>query len=286
MFLIDDLKNQQTFTFTEKRIAGYILEHLSAIPRLSINELAEQAFASRSAVIRLCQKLGLSGYKEFKAAIVEIIPSYSRSLDTINPNFPFDIQDSSEQIAQKMGELMSVSIQQAVSQINGKVIDETVEMLLQAERIFLFARGDSQLTARSFQNKLMKINLFPILAEEYGDEEWTAANLTAKDCALFLSYGGNNSKHSNILTHFSKNAIPSILMTGNKNSPLLDLTSIRIVIPQVEYDFAKIATFASQTAFDYLLNTIFSVLYMKHYRSNIEKLQTVQHLYQTGLFSD
>jgi len=45
------------------------------------------------------------------------------------------------------------------------------------------------------------------------------------------------------------------------------------VIVQEEYDFVKVGTFASQVAFQYVLDTLYSILYAKEYRSNVENLK-------------
>ena len=47
--------------------------------------------------------------------------------------------------------------------------------------------------------------------------------------------------------------------------------TMRLVVSQEEYDFAKVATFSSQIAFDYVLNTLYSFdVYAKLPRKFIE----------------
>ena len=133
---------------------------------------------------------------------------------------------------------------------------------------------------------MVKLNRFAILGEEYSDEDWTAANLTKKDCAIFISYGGRISQYERMLTHFSENKIPSVVLTGNQKSPLIRLAQTAIVTTQNEYDFLKISTFSSQITFEYLLDTIFSVIYAKEYQQNIINLKNKFNLIQRGTLSE
>lgn len=284
--LIEKLTQQDNFSLAEKRIADYILAHLTTIPTIFIQELAEKTFSSHSTIIRLCKKIGCSGFREFKETIAEIVYTQRRDSAAVNVNFPFEPSDTASEIAQKMADLTINTLQKASRQIDANLLDQVADQLLQAERIFLFAQGDTQLRARSFQNKLIKINKFAILAEEYVDTQWNAVNLTDKDCALFISYGGSNPGYEKIMHYLAEKAVPLILLTGNPNSVLVSLATKTLLTIQEEYDFAKIATFSSQTAFEYILNSLFSIMYTRDYEKNIRTLRENQIAMQDGLLAD
>lgn len=80
--------------------------------------------------------------------------------------------------------------------------------------------------------------------------------------------------------------MPLILLTGNPNSALVPLVTKTLLTIQEEYDFAKIATFSSQTAFEYILNSLFSVMYTRDYEKNIRTLRENQIAMQDGLLAD
>lgn len=286
MLLIDKLSNHENFTSTEQRIADYILKNITDIPPMNIDKLSKVTYTSHSAVVRLTKKLGFEGFKDFKVAISEAVYSQTANMNSVDANFPFDSNDSVSTISKKVAELSVESIQRTFAQLDERLIEEAANTIAKSERIFLFAQGDSQIRARSFQNKLVKLNRFAILGEEYSDEDWTAANLTKKDCAIFISYGGRIPQYERMLTHFSENKIPSVVLTGNQKSPLIRLAQTAIVTTQNEYDFLKISTFSSQITFEYLLDTIFSVIYAKEYQQNIINLKNKFNLIQRGTLSE
>lgn len=273
MLLIDKLKIQADLTTTEKRIAEYILNHLAMIPAINVDELAKKTYTSHSSVIRLAKKMGYEGFRDFRVAISAIAHSNLYREEQVDANFPFLPQDSTQEIAKKMADLAVDTVKKTYAQLDHDILAASADLLAKAERIFLFAQGDSQIRGRSFQNKLVKINKFLIVADEYSDEDWNAVNLTQKDCALFITYRARVPQYERILKHFLNENVPSVLLTGNARSNLIPLARQAIVFTQAEMDFIKVSTFSSQVAFEYVLDTLFSLIYAKNFNGNIQDLK-------------
>lgn len=286
MLLIDKLRLQQDLTNTEKRIADYILQNLTAIPAINVAELAKNTYTSHSSVIRLSQKMGYEGFRDFRVAVSEIAHSDMYRSNPVDANFPFLPQDSTKEIAKKIADLTINTVQRTYAQLDEQILDEAAALLANAERIFLFAQGDSQIRARSFQNKLVKINKFLIIADEYADEDWNAASLTSKDCAIFITYRARVPQYERMLKHFLNENVPSILITGNNQSNLIPLATQSIVFTQEELDFIKVSTFSSQIAFEYILDTLFSLLYAKNFQENLIDFKKKNKWIENGILSD
>lgn len=286
MLLIDKLRLQQDLTNTEKRIADYILENLAEIPGINVADLAKNTYTSHSSVIRLSQKMGYEGFRDFRVAVSEIAHSDLYRSNPVDANFPFLPQDSTNEIAKKIADLTINTVQRTYAQLDDQILDEAAALLANAERIFLFAQGDSQIRARSFQNKLVKINKFLIIADEYADEDWNAASLTSRDCAIFITYRARVPQYERMLKHFLNENVPSILMTGNSSSNLIPLATQSIVFSQEELDFIKVSTFSSQIAFEYILDTLFSLLYAKNYQDNLADFKRKNKWIENGILSD
>lgn len=287
MLIEDKLIRQDTFTTTEKRIADYLQANFEAAVYMTIEELAKATYTSHSAIIRLCKKLGFTGFKEFRLELGREVHQLLAQFDqTIDANFPFSEQDDGATIAKKMAELSIQAVKKAQLQIENQPLDTIAEKLTQAKRIFVFAKGDSQITARKFQNKLVKLNKFLILAEEYSDSSWNAANLTKEDCAVFISYSGRIHHYEKIMSYLKHVGTPTLLLTGNEHSEMAKKASMCLVITQGELDFVKVATFSSQIAFDYVLNTLYSIMYAQNYTANVLNLKEKQQLIQNGLLKE
>lgn len=88
------------------------------------------------------------------------------------------------------------------------MLSQTAQLLDQANRIFIYALGDSQIRAKSFQNKLVKINKYVVIATELSEWAYHTANLTSEDCAIFLTYHGKSPIFLKAARHFTRENIP------------------------------------------------------------------------------
>ncbi len=273
MTLLKKLEQKQGFTDTEIRIADFILINQEDVPNMYIQELAENTYTSHSAIIRLSQKLGFSGYRNFKVALIHEIQSNKHTIGHVDPNFPFLPTDSSINIAKKMADLTIETIRKTMGKLDKEQLNKAVEMIRNAKRIYLFGNGDSQIRARSFQNKFIKINKHLIIADEYGETAWNTLSMDKFDCAIIISYAGNSASYMKLLKYLAAMKIPSIMLTGNSESTVSKLCNLTIEVPHDEYDFFKVGTFSSQISFEYILDTLFSIIYAKEYTSNLNNLK-------------
>jgi len=70
--LILKLRNYYpSLTKTEKKIADVVFDKGDEIIYNSITEFAEKCGVSETSIVRLCRKLGLSGYQEFKLILAK-----------------------------------------------------------------------------------------------------------------------------------------------------------------------------------------------------------------------
>ena len=129
MLVLEKLKDQDQFTLTEKRIAEYILDNTAQIPSIYIQELAKKTYSSHSAVIRLCKKLGFSGFRAFKLAVSEVVHSNLHTPSTVNVNFPFEANDAPLDIAKKMADLTTDAVKKAFAQLDEQQLSQAVDRL-------------------------------------------------------------------------------------------------------------------------------------------------------------
>ncbi len=69
MDIFAKLRDKSGFTDTESKIADYILGHRRQVSGMSAETLAKATFSSKASIIRLCRKVGLSGYREFQITV-------------------------------------------------------------------------------------------------------------------------------------------------------------------------------------------------------------------------
>ena len=70
MLIVDKLAFQEKLSEGEKTLAAYILAHGMEIAKYSTRSLAEVTYTSPPTVLRLCKKLGFTGFDDFKQNFV------------------------------------------------------------------------------------------------------------------------------------------------------------------------------------------------------------------------
>ncbi|MFP7471275.1 MurR/RpiR family transcriptional regulator [Niallia taxi] len=270
--LIKQIAAYTKFTTTEQTIAEYILANTSSMENISIQELAKRTFTSNASIIRFAHKMGFRGFKEFKIQLLKSIEQLDGPQKDINPNIPFEDHSPLMKISEDMMHLTQQAIKETYQLLNEAQLMEMTKHLYNAKRIFLFAAGDSQIRAESFQNKLWKINKYAILAKER--EEWAlnAANLLRDDCAFFISYDAKAMNDLIAARLIKERGIPILLLTSYPDSELGKLADVIITVSRLETkETEKISTYSSQAAFEYILNVLFSTLYQMEYQENRQR---------------
>lgn len=170
MKILQQLKENH-YTESEQQVIDYLLDHLEDLTLLSINDLAKKSYTSNATIIRLCHKVGYQGYRQFKLALLQELEANKYMVSQVDYTIPFQVNETSEQIIQNMFSLYQESIQQVYHHLSIETLNKIATLMVQKKRVFIYGYGDSQITAANFINKLAKLNLFPVLATQYGEEQ-------------------------------------------------------------------------------------------------------------------
>ena len=87
--LISDKLKTFDFTDSEKEIVKYFLNQKEEIENKSTREISKKLYCSPSSIIRLCQKLGFTGFEEFKKMYIEELHYLDSNFSSINPVYLF-----------------------------------------------------------------------------------------------------------------------------------------------------------------------------------------------------
>lgn len=271
MNIMSALQEQKKFNNSEKLLADYILEKKEKVLEQSIQQLSEETFTSTSTIFRLCQKIGLKGFKDFKIRLAAELQINYNNISNINPDFPFNKGDAYGELPKKVLELFTESLQKTYAAIDKKRLEEAVAIILEAKKVGIFAHGDTFLPALNFQNKMMKISHSVQIATLPGEDRHLATNFGEEDCAIVLSYSGE-SKDTYVITKILKqNKTKLIVVSAYPESHIARLAQLVLTVAKNESQSVKLSTFSSQIAIDYMLNILYACIFMSNYEVNQSK---------------
>lgn len=264
--LLKKMNHLAGFTENEKGVIQWILEHPSETANMTVTQLAAASYSSSTTVMRVTQKLGCDGFRDFKLKFVKEIESEKFVQKHVNFTTPFEITDNTAMIVSSMASLFKESVDVVNASLDPRQLTRTAEIIQKSSRLFFYAVGDSGITCKSFMNKLIKIGRYAFFADENGDHNAVTATTTENDCAFFVSYSGIEDFFPACIHGLKNNGTKIITMTSNPDSIIARAADECILLPDLEDDH-KYATFYSQQAFSYVLNILYAVLYaqsLKH----------------------
>ena len=264
------LEFELEFSESEKEIAKYILNHGEAVLSMSVKELAKHTYTSPATIVRLCKKIGLEGYNDFKIKYSAELQYDLQHTDRIDVNFPFQKDDSHPLICHKLASLSQEVIADTVKLIDFNQLHQIVDLIYHYPTIDIYGSGNSLLAAMSFQHKMMRISRDVNLRVLHGEQIFMSYNTNPDRIGMIISYSGETNEVIQIAQTLKEKKTPLIVLTSIGDNRLSHDADYILNIGSREKIFTKIAPFASQISMEYLLNVIFSCLFQKDYEQNIQ----------------
>ncbi|MDF2878883.1 MAG: ybbH 1 [Clostridia bacterium] len=215
-------------SLTEKTIIAYILKHAEAISAMTIYQLAEQTFSSPSSVIRMCQKNGFKGYKDFiKALIYEMaVRKHSQQEEKKE----ITKADRIEEIVDKVTYKNIISLEDTKSLIDFEVIKSCIQLLGSCKNVCLFGMGSSLLVAKDAQLKLMRLDKRCTVNDDWHVQLLTARYMSPEDVGIILSYSGQTTEMIECAKAMKESGAKIISITRYGSSPLALLCDYNIFV--------------------------------------------------------
>lgn len=268
MKIIRQLEDRTGFTHNETVLAEYILAQKANVLSLSAAELAKKTYTSPAAVIRLCKRIGLSGYQEFKIRFSAELEQQASNISTIDANIPFEMDDDIQKISVKLAKLTNESLNEARAMISSmrKEFEQASDLLMKSHHCVIFGVGDAFVSGLAFQARMMRAGFKQFLTSPvYGEQRHLAQTLRKEDCAIVLSYSGSTEATLESARVLKQNHVPFIALTSNRSSELAALADIVLYLPDREKKYQRYANFSSQACMEYYLNVLYSWYFIQNY---------------------
>lgn len=272
--MIEKLKEDANFTNQEREVAHYVLEYIDRIPEMSTNDLARASFTSKATVVRLCKKLGLSGYQQFKLKLVEEINQKQR-MDQLLLNEPITNKSSYNDIINTLPILYDKAVTNTKLALDKNSINRINQVLQRAECIDLYATGISYMLAQSAAFKFATLGVESSVYESINGH-YLAARKNKKTIAFLISFTGANRtviRMARYLREATNNYVVGIVGPHNQVIRKWCHEIVEIANRDSILSLDVISSFSATT---YVLDIFFSLLlancYEKHAYSSMEML--------------
>lgn len=172
----------------ERRIAEYFLRHVGELVTTPILAVAESCQTSKSAVVRLCKRMGYKGYKDFLTTLSAELAVLSHTSQTEYTDIYPD--SSVESICGIVTQHSAQALENTLRLMDMKGMEQAVETLAKAPRIDLYGSGNSGIIAQDAELKFRRIGYNAYCAVDGHRQAIFAASLRPGDVAVLFSYYG------------------------------------------------------------------------------------------------
>ena len=269
MLLINKMENAN-LTRIEEDIAQYIIEHQEELEKLSTRAIAKATYTSSSAVIRLEHKLGFEGYNDLKKQHIEEQAYLNSHFQNIDANIPFSQDNNMMSVAGAIKEVMIESANDTLSLIHHDSLQQAIKILHKSNNIYVFGFGAYVPLATSFQMKMSRIKKHVVVQSFVGEEKYQADMLNQDDCAIIISYSGENSSLISVASLLKENNIPIIVITSIGENSLSSYAMCLLYMSTREKLFSKIANYTAEYSVTLILDILYSCYFRLNYQNNLD----------------
>lgn len=266
--LFKQLERKDNLSHSESDIANFILANPNDTLNMSIYDLAERTLSSTSTIVRLCKKLGFSGFKELKVQLAYSIANHKEKENFIDFNTPFLSSDSEIDIAKKIATVSTEAIIETQALLNQKDLSHATHLLVNATNILGIGVSECFIRLNVFKSKLLKINKYIKLVDLQAEQFFLASYSNKNDVAILVSYSGETAEIVNDAKILHKNGAKIIAITSSLQNTLSNLSDVTLLIPNDEQTQNNFSNFSSQISIEYVLNVLYSCLYKQNYKNN------------------
>ena len=219
---------RETLSPAERRVANVVLEN----PRTALNDpvaaIARLAGVSQPTVIRFCRSLGFEGLADFKlklgSGLTGTLPLQRTQVRR---------QDATPDLCAKVLDNTISSIVQFRESLNVESIDRAIGLLREAQRVDLYAIGNSSVVALDAQHKLFRFRIPVMTHTDPVMLAMAAQALGPKDVAVLISSSGQTSELIRA-AQVAHDCGAKVIAITSKQSPLAKKANVCIAVEHTE----------------------------------------------------
>jgi DNA-binding MurR/RpiR family transcriptional regulator len=260
---------------SKRRVATYILRDPARVAQQTITELADAAQTSETTVLRLCQELGVRGYRELRVALAAESGREQERASNRAVGGDIGRDDDLDSIIETITYTDRQAIADTARNLDRAALAEAVSLTAGARRVDVVGFGASAVVALDLQQKLHRIGLIAYARHDVHQALTAAALLGPADVAIGVSHTGATLDTIDAIREASAHGSRTIVLTGVPNSPLAAEADVLLATADRETTFRSGAT-ASRIAALSVVDVLFAAVAQRRYDQAIAALNATR----------
>lgn len=255
----------------ELEVAEYIMSNSQIVKNMSIQTLAKLNHVSTSTILRLCNKLGYSGFSDFK---VDLISSSPQKLSTDILQDDINLNDTLQDVNRKVQAMEKSSIDETHFIVNLEALDQAIDLIIGSDKIVIFGVGSSGLVGKELEYQLIKIKKDINCHFDAHISRSIVSTLNKNDLIIIISHSGETPECVELLKLAESLKVSSIAITKMGQSQISLLANIVLHTTSMEHA-SRLIPIRSKISQISVINILLTNLFIRKYDEHL--LQQTQN---------
>lgn len=214
---------QLRLTETETAILAWFEAHPASAARMNLSTLCAQLYTSNATVVRFCQKLGLSGFNDFK---------YQLQHELRQSQVPLFYSD--EYIDRSIARFKDT-----IAALDIPLLEQITELLTSGRPLYIYGTNLSALPARYLQIVLNSLDYPSILIEWENLLNGLVQNMNDGAVLLVMTARGRGERYLWPFEVAKERGLTTVLLTSNRDSPLIPYSTITVCTNDLDGEYQR-----------------------------------------------
>lgn len=257
-------------TPSERKVAKYILQNAERFITWSVAELARESGGSQAAVIRLCKSAGFKSYQELKLKVAGDLQGGAASHGGYQE---LSRESTIEEIIERVSNNNIQSIHDTLKILDPANVQRAVEALYQAERIFCYGIGASNLIAQDAKQKFTRIGKTCLSYSDVDLQLMSTIMLGKGDVVIGISYSGETAAIVDCMMQAHELGATTTSITRYGHSKISQLADIPLYTSSTETEIRSAATSSRITQLN-LIDILYLGVASRDYDKSVQYLES------------
>lgn len=212
---------QSDFTENDNIISQYIFDNFESIPEETVTTLAKKTGTSESAIVRLCRKIGYSGFNRLKTAVTQ-------EQCWINGN------DVSLKLESNVFTEVAVSYRNMIDNlfnlVDVKELETATKLISSANNVYIISSDEFKTVALDLNNRFSTIGIKSSYLEDRTRVSNASIQTGKGDVCVFFVRNIAQSTYSNLVNVFKSNGAKLVLFTLHYSKTNKEVADSSIVV--------------------------------------------------------
>lgn len=184
---------------SDRLILNYLLNNKNTLKSLSLTQISSRCHVSNSTIVRLAQKLGFSGFSEFKFSLNQNTPSENTSTSYM------DALDN--------------DIKETLKLVHQTNLDEIAQTMQNANQLFIYGTDwGERNAANELSRNLLAVERYAVILPSISELLSLQDRISAGDVLIVITFSGNNSDLKTALSDLTLKGVKIISISPLMNN--------------------------------------------------------------------